>query len=236
MAESYQRAHRLSLQAVDNVLTQLFVASTQPPSLDAIVAGSVVGDFYRDVFYPGGIPNIDYGHIWAAGRDAENAWPSRQAEVTARAAENSGCRSNQVLRGQNVNLLQTLKTHPYDGTFWQSLAAQVAKIKVPTLQIVSRQDPQVCSRSAIFAERFTAETPLRRVGVNGFHQYYSGAVWDEIREFLDVYLGDGGADMIARYKSQNDFLVLLESDSQRPGARPVLVAVPTEPSPHAARC
>ena len=37
-------------------LTQLFVASTQPPSLDAIVAGSVVGDFYRDVFYPGGIP------------------------------------------------------------------------------------------------------------------------------------------------------------------------------------
>ena len=175
-------------------LTQLFVASTQPPSLDAIVAGSVVGDFYRDVFFPGGIQNVGFGHIWAAGRDAENAWPSRRKEVTARAGVDPVCLANQALRGQNVNLLQTIKKHPYDGTFWQSRSAQVAKITVPTLQIVSWQDPQVGSRPAILSERFPAGTPVRLVGVNGFHQYWSGAVWDEIVQFLDVYLGDAGPE------------------------------------------
>lgn len=109
---------------------------------------------------------------------------------------------------------RAIKTHPYDGTFWQSRSAQVAKIKVPTLQIVSWQDPQVGSRPAILAELFPAGASIRLVGVNGFHQYYSGAVWDEIVEFLDVHLGDDGPDKIAQYESQNDFLVLLESDSQ----------------------
>jgi predicted acyl esterase len=195
-------------------LTQLFVASTQPPSLDAIVAGSVVGDFYRDVFYPGGIQNVGFGYIWAAGRDIENAWPSRRNEIAAQAAEDPLCLANQVLRGQNVNLRQTIKTHPYDGAFWRNRSAQVAKIKVPTLQIVSWQDPQVGSRPAILAEHFPASTPVRLVGINGFHQYYSGAVWDEVVEFLEVYLGDESSERITRYEAQNDFVVLLESDSQ----------------------
>ncbi len=90
-------------------LTQLFVASTQPPSLDAIVAGSVVGDFYRDVFYPGGIANVGFGYAWAGGRDRENAWPSSRKELIARAAVDPVCLANQALRGQNVNLIQTIK-------------------------------------------------------------------------------------------------------------------------------
>lgn len=196
-------------------LTQLFVASTQPPSLKAIVAGSVVGDFYRDVFYPGGIENVGFGHIWAAGRDLENAWPSRRKEVTARAEIDPICRANQALRGQNVSLVQTIKTHPYDGDFWQSRTAQVEKIKVPTLQIVSWQDPQTSGRAAILANQFPASTPYRLVGVNGFHQYWSGDVWDEIAEFLDVYLTDSGRpEKIALYEAQNRFLALLESDSK----------------------
>jgi len=149
-------------------LTQLFVASTQPPSLDAIVAGSVVGDFYRDVFFPGGIPNVGFGRIWASGRDVENAWPTRRKEVNAQAKIDPVSADNQALRGQNVSLLETLKTRPYDGEFWQSRSAEVlvSKIKVPTLQVVSWQDPQVGSRPAILFERFPADTPVRLVGVN----------------------------------------------------------------------
>ncbi len=101
-------------------LTQLYVASTQPPSLDAVVAGSVVGDFYRDVFFPGGIPNVGFAHIWAAGRDVENAWPSRRQEVNARVQTDPTCAANQALRGRNVSLLKTLQKRPYDDAFWQS--------------------------------------------------------------------------------------------------------------------
>lgn len=195
-------------------LTQLFVASTQPPSLTAIVAGSVVGDFYRDVFYPGGIPNVGFAHIWAAGRDAENSFPSTRREIRARIEIDPICAGNQALRSQNVSLLETVRAHPYDDHFWRSRCAErlVEKITVPVLQVVSWQDVQVSSRAAILAGYFKPETPVRLVGVNGFHQYWSGDVWEEIVQFLDVYLGDAAA-AITDYEAGNSFVVLLESNA-----------------------
>lgn len=199
-------------------LTQLYVASTQPPSLDAIVAGSVVGDLYRDVFYPGGIQNIGFGHIWAAGRDLENAFPSSRPQINARVKTDPICAANQALRGQNVNLRETIKQHPFDDGYWQSRSAEslVGKIKVPVLQVVSWQDPQVSSHAANLFDRYAGDTPVRLVGVNGFHQYWSGAVWDEVVEFLDVYLDDSSQakKKVARYEAQNDVVVLLESDAE----------------------
>src|SRR5690606_17056079 len=195
-------------------LTQLYVASTQPPSLDAIVPGSVVGDFYRDVFYPGGIPNNGFGLIWGAGRDVENAFPSRRQEIMARVESDPICAANMGLRGQNVNLPETIKRHTLDGDYWQGRAAErlVGKIAVPTLQIVSWQDPQVGGRPAMLFERFDKKGPLRLVGTNGFHQYYAGPVWDEIARFLDVYLGDHPPEIIAEYERENRFVALLEAD------------------------
>lgn len=70
------------------------------------------------------------------------------------------------------------------------------------------------SRPAILAERYAADKPVRLVGVNGFHQYWSGAVWKEVHEFLDTYLGDTNMPRIAAYEAQNDFVVLLESDAK----------------------
>jgi predicted acyl esterase len=197
-------------------LTQLYVAGTQPPSLDAIVAGSVVGDFYRDVFYPGGIPNVGFGHIWAGGRDVENAWPARRKEINSLVTTDRIAAANQALRGQNVNTVETIKTQPFDGPHWQSRSAEqlVGRIEVPTLQIVSWQDPQCGGRPAALFERFPKTTPVRLVGVNGFHQYYAGAVWNEIVEFLDIYLGDHAAGKIAAYESKDRFVALLESNAK----------------------
>src|SRR5690606_35773113 len=115
---------------------------------------------------------------------------------------------------QNIKLVEMIKTHIYDDEYWQSRVAQVEKITVPTLQIVSWQDPQVGGRPAILAEQFPDETPMKLVGINGFHQYWSGDVWDEIVRFLDVYLGDTPPEELARYEAQNDFIVLLESDDR----------------------
>ena len=47
-------------------LSQLFVASTRPPHLDAIMPGAAVDDLYRDVLYPGGIKNTGFGTSWRA--------------------------------------------------------------------------------------------------------------------------------------------------------------------------
>lgn len=197
-------------------LTQLYVASTRPPSLAAIVAGSVVGDLYRDVFYPGGIENVGFGHIWAAGRDAENAYPSRREDVMARIQSDPVAAANQGLRGQNVSLLETIRSRPFDEAYWRSISAEylVHRITVPTLQTVSWQDPQCGGRPAMLQRKFAPGTPMRLVGINGFHQYYSGAVWDEIAEFLHLYLGETPAEKIAAYEAENSCLVLLESDDK----------------------
>ncbi|NLT69159.1 MAG: CocE/NonD family hydrolase [Verrucomicrobiaceae bacterium] len=197
-------------------LTQLYVASTRPPSLDAIVAGSVVGDLYRDVFYPGGIENVGFGHIWGAGRDVQNAYPSRREDVMARIQSDPVAAANQGLRGQNVSLLETIRSRPFDEAYWRSISAEplVHRITVPTLQTVSWQDPQCGGRPAMLQQKFAPGTPMRLVGINGFHQYYSGAVWDEIAEFLDLYLGESPAEKIAAYEAQNSCLILLEADSK----------------------
>jgi pimeloyl-ACP methyl ester carboxylesterase len=171
-------------------LTQLFVASTRPPSLDAIVPGAVVGDFYRDVFFPGGILNSGFGNIWAVGRDLENAFPSSRAQINERIAADPVCAANQGLRGRNASIAAAITGHPYDDAHWQTRNAElvVGKITVPTLQIVSWQDPQVGGRPAGLFERYHHDTAVRFIGTNGFHTYYEGDVWTAIVEFLDVYL------------------------------------------------
>lgn len=122
------------------------------------------------------------------------------------------------MRGQNVKLRETIEQHPYDDDYWQSRSAEslVGKIKVPVLQVVSWQDPQVSSHAANLFDRYASDTPVRMVGVNGFHQYWSGDVWDEVVEFLDVYLDDGteAKRKVERYEAQNDFVVLLESNAE----------------------
>ncbi|HVJ86585.1 MAG TPA: CocE/NonD family hydrolase, partial [Caulifigura sp.] len=212
-------------------LTQLYVASTQPPSLDAIVAGSVVGDFYRDVFYPGGIPNIGFGHLWPGGRDAENAWPTRRREVNELVKIDPVAAANQALRGQNINLVETIRKHPEYDDYWTRRSAErlVSRIKVPVLQVVSWQDPQVGGRPATLVEHYAESTPVRLVGVNGFHQYWHGDVFNEITQFLEVYLKKRDPQAIAAYESHDRFVALVESDDRgRTRGRFTLSSLPTK--------
>ena len=194
-------------------LTQLFVASTQPPSLDAIVPGAVVGDFYRDIFYPGGIRNDGFGKIWAAGRDAENTYPSSQSVVNERIAEDPVAAANQGLRGQNQSLVDAIAAHPFYDEYWRVRNAErlVGHIRVPCLQIVSWQDMQCGGRPAMLTERYHPDVPVRFIGTNGFHTYYEGDVWAEILRFLDVYLRDGDR---AAYEAEEPVLILLEKNNE----------------------
>ena len=54
-------------------ISQLFVASTQPPSLAAITPLSVIDDSYSGVLYPGGLLNTGFGVEWTQERMDETA-------------------------------------------------------------------------------------------------------------------------------------------------------------------
>lgn len=195
-------------------LTQLYVASTQPPSLAAATPSAVVADFYRDVLYPGGIWNSGFGTIWASGRDSENAYPTSRAEIAEAIASDPTCAANQGLRGQNHSLVGAINEHPFYDEYWQLRNAEllVGDIVAPSLQIASWQDPQVGGRAAMLPELVAPGTPYRFVGTNGFHSYYSGDVWEEILEFYDVYLRGDAADRAA-YEAEDPVTILVEQDN-----------------------
>lgn len=48
-------------------ITALLVASEQPENLKAVSANMVIGDMYRDIAYPGGVPNIAFPGLWTLG-------------------------------------------------------------------------------------------------------------------------------------------------------------------------
>src|SRR3954447_25482587 len=52
-------------------ITQWMVAALHPPHLDAIAPASTIGDIYRDVGFPGGVPNTNFSHFWYADQNAE---------------------------------------------------------------------------------------------------------------------------------------------------------------------
>lgn len=204
-------------------ISQLFVASTQPPSLEAIVPGHVIGDFYRDVAYPGGVLNYAFAAAFSMDQDARSAFPSSYPQVNERAQTDPVCLANQALRGQNASMEEGVLGTPFDGEFWQERAPErvVEDITVPTLLVNAWQDEQTGAGPAKLLEEFSAGTPVRLVGTNGDHgEYYRGDVWREIVRFLDVYLGEQDDAAIAAYEAQEDVTVLLELDREgEAGAR-----------------
>jgi len=173
-------------------ISQLFVAATQPPSLRAIVPGHVVGDYYRDVVYPGGIQNIAYAVAWATRQEAIAAYPSGYPWVQERIAQGDDvCGENQALRKQNAPLVQLLAANTFDTAFWQERSPWhfVDRITVPTLLINTWQDDTTGGRPALLLERFSPHTKVRFVGTNGDHgEYYGPAVFADIERFLSYYV------------------------------------------------
>ena len=210
--------------------TQLYVAATRPPSLDAIVPGHVVGGFYRDVAYPGGLQNVTYAQRWAGERDAEAQPGGSMGNVDQRIEDgDETCERNQLLRGQNRNLVDTIESTPfYDGVFEARTAwTLVEEIDVPTLLVGAWQDEQTGSRPIRLLEQFDDDPPVRLVASNGDHgEYYGPEVFPEIERFLAYYLEesvpesddeefDEYASALAAYEREDPVTVYWELDDDR---------------------
>ncbi len=201
-------------------ISQLFVAATAPPSLTAIVPGHVIGEFYRDVAYPGGVLNFAFAAVFSEDQDARSAWPSSYSQVNERTDPGDPlfdpvCLENQALRLQNESMEAGIFGNPYDGSYWQGRAPEslVGNIQVPTLLVNSWQDEQTGGGPAKLLSQFNPEVPARLLGMNGDHgEYYRGDIWAEIVRFLDTYLGDSSESEVEAYESEPPVEILLEVD------------------------
>jgi predicted acyl esterase len=127
-------------------ISQLLTAATHPPHLRAIAADEVSTDFYRDVAYPGGIPNVTFSGFWTIG-----SRPGHEYLSLAYAAQqgDSECATEIAGRPQPNDYYDFLQLtqHPYFDALWEKYSPErvLRDIEVPVLTCVAAQDDQVSS-------------------------------------------------------------------------------------------
>ena len=171
-------------------IAQLYVASTQPPSLAAVTPQSTIADSW-EMQWPGGIYNSGFTRQWLAQRnDAAEAggmdWVSRRVDEG-----DTVCADNLTLRTQNIDFesfLHGLEFRPLsaDG---RSLPLLLPNIDVPVYHTGAFQDEQT---GALFASMFDRyeNTPTKKITMyNGRHpDGYSPLVLTRWFEFLEFYV------------------------------------------------
>ena len=180
-------------------ITQLFVAATQPPSLNSITPLSVIDDSFRATLYPGGILNTGFAVDWTQQRMDESkpfgqAWTRKRAD-----AGDTTCADNQKLRLQNPDLVQEIEDNPY---YPQALGDSLApitfvdKIKVPVFIAGAWQDEQTGGHFPAMLDKFTGSPHVYVTLVNGLHtESLSPPVMGRYFEFLDLYVAKKVPDL-----------------------------------------
>jgi predicted acyl esterase len=182
-------------------ISQLFVASAQPPSLVAITPISVLDDSYRSTLYPGGILNIGFAVSWTQERMNE-AKPFGQAWTKRRADEGDEiCADNQLLRLQNPDLTAEIDANPY---YTAEVGDEinpslfVPRIEVPVFMAGAWQDEQTGGHFPALIDDFTSAPHLYVTMVNGLHtESLSPSVFPRMAEFLSLYVAKQVPDLSA---------------------------------------
>jgi predicted acyl esterase len=180
-------------------ITQLFVAATQPPSLNSITPLSVLDDSYRATLYPGGILNTGFAVDWAKQR-MDQAKPFGQSWTKDRAdGGDTTCADNQKLRLQNPDRVKEIEDNPfYPPTIGDALApiTFVNKIKVPVFIAGAWQDEQTGGHFPAMLDKFTSSPHVYVTLMNGLHtESLSPPVMGRYAEFLDLYVAKKVPDL-----------------------------------------
>jgi putative CocE/NonD family hydrolase len=173
-------------------LTQPGVAALHPAGLDAIAPWQIADDVYRDVAYPGGTANGEFGAFWGL---ADQPAASNSSVLNGIAAGDSQCAQSEVEQltvNPTTNIVVAGVQHPYFDSYWSSktVGAAAGKIAVPAFGCATWQDDEVGSRSTwTFWPRLD---PARTwvVAANGYHAMCvnSKPITNQLVRFFDRFV------------------------------------------------
>lgn len=173
-------------------ISQLFVASTNPPNLAAITPMSVFHDTARGVLSPGGIYNEGFALSWADNvLDDAVAFGQGWTETVTEGGDTT-CAANQRFRGQNVDATKKALANQYytdDVAMPLDPSTFVDRIDVPVFMTGSWQDEQTGPSFSRLWDRFTKAPVTKFMAMNGAHgDGYSPETYAELKMFLDFYV------------------------------------------------
>jgi len=189
--QPWVRHHKVGMIGLSySGISQLFVASTAPPSLAAITPLSVIEDPWHEQ-WPGGIYNGGFTKQWLEQRDRSNA-PGGNSWVTKRIEEGDTiCEENQKLHGQNPDFEQfgrVLEFYPPDEDD-RRLSLLARRINVPVYLTGAWQDEQTGGNFATMLDDFDSTDRKKFILYNGHHpDGYSPSVLTRWYEFLEFYV------------------------------------------------
>lgn len=173
-------------------LMQPGVAALRPNGLDAIAPWQIVDDVYRDVAYPGGVADGEFGVFWGLG---DQPAASNSSALNGTAAGDSQCAQSlagQVVANPTTNIFVSGFQHPYIDSFWNSKAvgAAASKIDVPAFGCATWQDDEVGSRSTWTLWPRLDPTRTWVVAANGYHSMCvnSAPITNELVRFFDRFV------------------------------------------------
>lgn len=131
-------------------LMQPGVAALHPRGLDAIAPWQIVDDVYRDVAWPGGIGNGEFGAFWGLGNQPAASISGQINGTTAGDPQCAQSAAEQAAVNPATNIFVAGFGHPYVDSYWTSktIGAAASKIDVPAFGCVTWQDDEVGSRSS----------------------------------------------------------------------------------------
>jgi putative CocE/NonD family hydrolase len=173
-------------------VTQPGVAALHPAGLDAIAPSQLADDIYRDVAYPGGVPNGEFGVFWGL---ADQPAASHISVVQGTQAGDSQCaqsEAHQATVNPPNNIFVAGLQHPFVDSYWNSKTVGVAaaKINVPTFGCATWQDDEIGSRSTWTL--WPRLDPKRTwvVAANGYHSMciFSKRITNQLVAFFDRFV------------------------------------------------
>jgi predicted acyl esterase len=172
-------------------ISQLFVASTRPPSLAAITPLSVIGSAHTTML-PGGMLNDGFALAWVS-QVINQAQPYGQGWEQSRVdAGDKLCAENQLLHGQLVdNVEQARQTQFYDPAIHDKYnpATFADRINVPVFLAGGWQDEQTGPYFFPLLSRFTSSPATRFTVYNGVHpDGFAADVLAEWYAFLKLFV------------------------------------------------
>ena len=171
-------------------ITQLYVASTRPPSLSAITPLSVINDAWQ-MAWPGGIYNSGFTRQWLAERNAQSADGGTDWVTDRIDGGDTTCEDNLAIRSQNIDFgafTEALEDRPpsSDG---RDLSLLVKDIEVPVYLTGAWQDEQTGPMFGSMLDEFDGTDLERFTLFNGRHpDGYSPLVLTRWYEFLELYV------------------------------------------------
>ncbi|WP_203236870.1 CocE/NonD family hydrolase [Nocardia panacis] len=208
---------------------QLWTAAQHPKGLRAITPNKNVTDPYRDVGYPGGIPNIGFPHNWWA--EFPKIWRGA-ADRAKELDDDTRCAAtvaDNIAKAQKPegDFGAQMSAHPFYDPFWaeHSAVLRTGKIEIPVLSTQSWQDEQVGPRTGYYEETLAPERTWL-IGSNGDHHTDMTAadIRDTMKRFLARYVKgeDNG------FEREPHVRVLQElrngGDKENPVAKPTSIA------------